>query len=99
MTNTQQTEIQNEVKEKLKNSFELFSFWDIIDCCELTDEQKNWAKVYLTYEVRLCIPEEIEANQDELNAEINEMDISNSDGITFRQYYNDFHELQGKDAI
>jgi hypothetical protein len=66
----QQAEIRNEVKEKLKNSFELFSFWEIIDCCELTDEQKNWAKVHLTYDVRPCTSQEIEANYDELMEEV-----------------------------
>jgi hypothetical protein len=69
MNKIQQFEIRNEVKEKLGNSLEMFNFWQIIDCCELEPEQIRWAKEHLTWDVRFCTSQEVEANIEELKAE------------------------------
>jgi hypothetical protein len=68
MNKIEQFAIRDEVKEKFTNSLEMFSFWDIIDECELTDEEKTWAKVHLTWDIRLCTSQEVETNLEELEA-------------------------------
>lgn len=52
MTNLDKEYIRGVVTDAISTHFAIVSFCDVIDDIhELSDEQKEWAKVYLTWEI------------------------------------------------
>jgi hypothetical protein len=45
------TEVKRKVANALDAQFETYSWWDMLNDCDLTPRELTWAKEHLSYEV------------------------------------------------